>query len=582
MTDYPKNKSETYNVSGGIDVKSSKYVTEANEVLELVNLNFQTVGAFTKRPGTTLYLGATVSGRVGGVYEFEKLSGASYIVAGANTNFYNVTNSWSSVRSGLLNNGIMAFETFVDRLFVANGQDFFKFDGSNTSNYSLPQGQSTSAFGVTGIYNASAGLSGVYIASYGYLNDRGYYGPGSAGITVSLNGISYNALLYYGMTFPTGYGISALVFYRSAAGQVNQYGTTQTTITTGSTFVDYSALSARPMPEYLWFTAAPQFMEIYNNQLFLGGISSAPSTLYWSDIGEPEGIDPTFNTEVRTNDGDVLRGIKSYGNDLIVAKQKSFHRLNGDNPENFILQQISDQYGCLSHRTMVTYNNILLFLDEKGIIKYNGANIEILSNRVEDYFLRMNKAAAVNNALAVHFKKYNEIWFHIPIDGATLNNFTVVYDYLADAFTTYQGFNASSLSEAKGAVAEKTLLYGGYSGALAYFSDSVKSDLGQGITCYFQTRFTSLMGQSTEQQFRRFFLNVDPVLGVTQTIGVDFRVNYGSSVISSRTMYQSPFQSRIDFGIPAKTLSASVSHYSATLSFKCFGWTIESRFQRPV
>lgn len=544
-------------------------------------MDFVTLDAVTKRDGTTLYLGATVLGRIGGLYEFDRLSGASYVVATANTNAYTVTNSFNAFKTGLLNNGIFDFVTFVDRLFMANGQDFFKFDGTNPSNFSLPPGVSTSTFGITGGgFTTGTGLSGVYVAGYGYLNDRGYFGPPSSGITVSLNGISYNTLLYTGLTTPSGFGISAIALYRSEAGLNTMFGTTNIGIT--QSFIDYAALQNREEPGYLYFTLAPRFLELYNNQLILAGFSSALSTVYWSDIGEPEGVLPESFAEVRTNDGDLISGMRAYLNDLIIAKERSLHKLSGDNPDSFSLQQITDQYGCLSNRTMIVYNNVLLMLDSKGIIRYNGANVEVISTRIEDKFLRMNIAAAKQTAIAVHDRLKNQILFFFPIDGSTVNNFGVVYDYVADAFSFIEGIQPCSLAIVQGRLSKKSVVYGGYTGMIANFASDVESDLGQGFTCLIKTGFQTLMGQSTEQQFRRFFVNLEPILGVTQPIGLKFFTDFGTTVQATFTIYQAPFQTRVDFGLPAKTFNAEIAHFSASLSFKVYGWTLESRYQRSV
>lgn len=578
---YPKNKAESYQISGGVNLKVSQYNTEKNELLNIVNMDFVTLDALTKRDGTTLYLGATVSGRIGGLYEFDKLSGASYVIATANTNAYTVTGSFSAFKTGLLNDGLFDFVTFVDRLFMANGQDFFKFDGSQSTNFSLPEGISASGFGITGGgFTTAGGLSGVYLAGYGYLNDRGYFGPPSPGITVSLNGISYNTILYTGMTTPSGFGITAIALYRSEAGLNTMFGSTNIGITTQ--FIDYASLTNREEPGYLYFTLAPKFLELYNNQLFLSGFSSALSSFYWSDIGEPEGVLPESFAEVRTNDGDLITGMRAYLNDLIVAKERSLHKLSGENPDNFSLQQITDQYGCLSNRTMIVYNNTLLFLDSKGIIRYNGANLDVLSTRIEDKLLRMNISAARQNAIAVHDRLKNQVIFFIPIDGATQNNFGIVYDYVADAFSFIEGIDASSIAIIQGALSKKSVVYGGYTGTVANFASDVESDLGQGFTCLIKTGFISLLGQSTEQQYRRFFLNVEPILGFTQPIGLKFYTDYGATVMATFTIYQQPFQTRVDFGLPAKTFNAEIAHFSPTFSFKCFGWTLESRFQRAV
>jgi len=581
---HPKQKTETYNVAGGLNLKASKYLTSENELLELKNMHFPILGALEKRPGSSFYLGATVAGQVGGIYQFEKLSGASYLIAGANTNLYSVTSSWNSVRSGLLNNGIFSFITFVDRLFAANGQDFFKFDGSATTNYSLPPGSTAAGFGITAGFTSSiTGLSGAFIAGYGYLNDRSYFGPSSPGVTLSLNGVSYNTIIYSGLSVPSGYGITAIAFYRTEPGGEIMFGTTLIPSSgAGATYVDVSPTGTRLAPSSVWFTLAPQYLEIYNNQLMMAGFSSMASTLYWSDVGEPESVQPESFAEFRTNDGDVIRGIKSYLGDHIVAKQRSVHKLSGEVPVNFSIQQITDQYGCISNNTMVVFQNYMAFLDSKGVVLYNGANIDLLSQKIEDIFLRMNVPAAINRAVGIHNRPSNELWYSFPVDGATMNNMTVVYDYVSQAWSTYEGFNPCALALAQGSLSMPTPFYGSYTGSIAYFDDDIENDLGAAITCSIKSRYVSLMGQSTEQQFRRLFLNVEPILGITQAIDIHLFRNFSDTASATYTMYQDPFQSRIDFGLPAKTMAVQFTHTSASLSLKVFGWTIESRYQRSV
>lgn len=572
---YPKVKTETFELLGGMNSKVSPYAQGPTEFRDLTNLNFQVVGALSKRQGSTLYVGATVSGRVTSVYEFKRLSGASYMIATANTNAYTVTSGFNAFKTGLLNAGIFDFVTFVDRLFGCNGQDFFKYDGSSDSLYSLPPG--ISGFGVTAVIGG--GLSGVFTAGYGYLNDRGYFGP-ATGITISLNGATFGSIQYYGLTTPPSYGVTALSFYRTNAGGVDLTGTTfAPTGTTTVTDIGWS-LSTRLANDYLWFTLAPRYLELYNNQLFLAGFSSLPSTAFWSDIGEPEGIDPAFNSEFRTNDGDRITGMKSFRGGLVVTKENSFHLVTGDNPDNFNFQEVSDQYGCVSNRAMVTFEDYLWALDPKGIVEYNGANIKIISEKMESVFASMNLSAARENAVALHVRDLAEVWFAIPCNGATLNNTVVVYDYNAQAWTKYSGVDVSAMALGTGRLSQEAVLFGGYTGNLFNFGQSFMGDNGAAITCSFDSRFLASMGQTTEAQYRRFYLNVDPIIGITQPITVNFRTNYGTSNVITRTMYQNPFQSRVDFGLPAKSIQAQVIHSSASLPCTIMGYAFESRYQR--
>lgn len=586
----PKMKSEQVELIGGINSKASPYVNGPMECRDLTNLNFMVPGALSKRWGSALYLGATVSGRITGGIEFERLSGASYLLVSANTNLYSVSNIWSPIRTGLLNGALTDFAPLVNRMFIANGSEFFKTDGQSLASfYSLPPGVSHSGLFAT-LGSFTGGLSGTFQVSYGYINDRGYVGPALIpGFSIFLNGISFGSIVLSGLTGPAGYGISAIVPYITSPDGVDFAGSTIIPFGSTNTFtfeINHTTLSrvtdGDPAPEFLWFTLAPKYLEIYNNQLFSAGFSGLPSTAFWSEVGEPEGVLPESNAEFRTNDGDVLTGMRTYNGSLIVTKQRSFHRLTGDDPTNFLLQEISDQYGCLSNRAMVVWENILWFLDPKGICQYDGANVSIVSNKVEPIFQAMNAQAARENAIGFHFREANEVWFCIPINGSDHNNCIVVFDYLTKAWTKYLGIDASSLFIAKSGLDKRVPFYGGYTGTLSYFGSTIRNDNGNGITCVMDPYFLTARGKTTENMYRRFYLDVNPVLGFTQPMTVNFRTNYGSTVQLTRTMYQSPFQSRIDFGLAARSIQGEVIHSSASLPLQINGFTFESRLQREV
>lgn len=586
MDTYPKNKAEVFNQLGGINSKASVYQNGLHEFRDLTNLNFFITGALSKRPGSTLYINATLSGKITGLYEFQRLNGASYVIVAANTNIYTASGGAFSVfNTGLTNNALFEFTTFVDRLFAANGAQFFKYEGTNVTNFSLPPGY-TASWGVS-LAQVGGGLSGVFQVAYSYVNDRGYIGPPSNGFSISCIGNTFGTITFWGMTSPTGYGISYIQLWRSTPGGLDLYGVTQIPIGGSSFALDSGAALGITLASYhLWFTAIPKYLEIYNNQLFLGGFSGSLSRVYWSEIGEPEGILPTYFSEFRTNDGDRLMGLKAYNGALIAPKQFSFHRVVGDNPTNFSFEEVSTEFGCLSNRSMLVFNNLFMCLDGygQGIVEYNGANIGLVSTKnVEDIFKRMNVDSAKDQACAVHYKDYNEVWFHIPIDGSTLNNSIVVYDYNVLAWTKYEGVQATQFASARGTLSKKSILYGSYSGALFSFNSSLYGDNGSAITCMIDGVFYAPLGNTTENMFRRFWMNVNPVLGITQAINLSFKTNFqGTTIGHTGVIYQTPYQSRLDFGLSARSIAAKAEHASASLPLRIDGIAWESRYQRSV
>jgi hypothetical protein len=326
---------------------------------------------------------------------------------------------------------------------------------------------------------------------------------------------------------------------------------------------------------------APTMIETYSNRLFLAGFSTTPSTVWFSDVAEPEGYAPDFNFEVRTNDADVITALKAYSTRLYIGKQKSFHILTGDNPNNFFLQQITDQYGIVNNRCAVLYDDIFLFLDRKGVMMWNGASSTKLSQKIQPLFDRMNFSAALTQACMVHDKLRNQVLVSFPIDGSTTNNIVAVYDYIIGGWTTYKGVNISSLAQMQGRNLTKNAFYGDYNGRVNWFGASFRSDNGVGATTYLKTRYLHDMGESTSKTFRRLFLNTDSPASSTLVFGVNFFQDYGSSVVLGTTIVLSQFQNRIDFGITqAKSLAFEMSNLQTALPLRIHGFTIESRFAR--
>lgn len=327
---------------------------------------------------------------------------------------------------------------------------------------------------------------------------------------------------------------------------------------------------------------SPRFLSTNSNILFASGFSAVRSSVFFSDIGEPQGFNAENSFEVRTNDGDEITGQITYGPRTMIFKKNSFHQLTGDNANNLLLQEVSTVYGCLNNRSICLFENILAFLDRKGIVVYNGASPELVSQKVQPIFDRMNYSAALSTACMVHDKLRSQIMTSIPVDGATFNNITVVYDYLAKAWATYDGFVPTVLSTIEGRNNSKNVFYGTSQGIVSWFGPSFTTDNGVGATTYFKTRFFKDMGDSVTKQYRRLYLNVDADPGTTYIIPVKFFQDYGPSVVLSTTMLLGQFQDRIDFGIASKSLAFELSNVQGNSPLRVYGFTIESRLQRKV
>lgn len=344
----------------------------------------------------------------------------------------------------------------------------------------------------------------------------------------------------------------------------------------------YTVLAPQP-PSSPLQPQNPACLESFNNFLFMAGFQYQPSTFYWSRVGEFEKRDVENFAEFRANDGDIISCLKAYFTQLIIFKINSVGALSGASSDSFQLVEVTDQYGCLSPQGACVFQQRLWFLDKKGICEYNGANTDIVSNKVEDYFRRMNVNAARKVASMVNIKEINQIQCSIPIDGATFCNQIIFYDYLSNIWGTRSIENATALAVTQQGVNKPVERYGSASGMLFAYGQSLATDNGSAFTCVAQSQFMTIDGlHSEEKMFRRLYLDASVPSGQTYIFALNFYKNQGVSPVLSATMAVSNAgQNRYEFGISGESLSVEMI-YSGGNFLRLNGFTIEARFQRLV
>ena len=359
--------------------------------------------------------------------------------------------------------------------------------------------------------------------------------------------------------------------------------------------------------EYEFVTGNADCVEFFGDRLYWGQ-SSGNNLIFFSEpiefIGNAQDVLPE-NFILTKNNNYSLVGLKAYNQALIIFFQKGVNRLTGDNLANFNQQELTSEYGLVNSRCIVEFRERLWFLDEKDIIEYNGANFQPVSLNVQSYLSRMNLEVARNTATAYHYERRKEVWFAIPIDGSTSNNIILVFDYNASGWyvikSPYAFYGLIELSQqslstgnsSANVVFTNTNLYtsdpsSGYK--IGYFGENFKLDYDSSFTLTFKTKYHSA-GLSTTNEWRRFYLDNGPWAGVTLSFSANMYANFATSTVAhtatiyaSGSPYSGPQQTRIDFGVPAKSLSVE-THIATGASLpiiRVYGYTIESRFLRNV
>lgn len=649
---YEKQKSENYTNLGGINTKVSQYITGPTEFLSLINVDFRSAGALSSFCGSTLRSTTFLSGGINSLVEFNLFSSSQpylysspsfLIMANGINNLWNATSGFTSVYNYLSTNDTnpWTYSKAGNYLFAANGNNVITYPGYTTAwQFSLPKMFFTRGAANTGSNTNTPGLSGNLFMQFSLVRSDGLVGP-AVGYTIGpLTGQTQVVFEVPQFPFLNGWSIGSFGVLTPGASAVQMWATLNNqgpfaytalvgvsqisfAINFNWTASGWNSLTPEPLDYQGAFLygfgesqgstgsnvyiptgqiplAIPSILEYFQNQLFTAGFQSRGSFVNYSNIGTPEQSDYTNNFEVNSEDNDSVSCMKSYFTQLMIFKSRSTWMLNGTDSSNFVLSQVSPIYGCLSSRAACVWNQKIWFLDSKGICEFNGANVEVVSNKVESIFSRMNISAAVSQAVMIHVKERNEVWCCVPIDGASQNNIVIVYDYLTNAWTTRQaGLNIiTAIAPMYLGYNKESILFASTDNALHSFGNSYVTDLflfdpGSGYTALsssplqvIKTRFLEDMGNSVTKQFRRLYLDASVPSGASFVILVNLYADKQTTAALNTTMVlSSSYQNRIDFGIPAKSLSAELIYAVASATSPPFilnGFTIEYRFQRAT
>jgi hypothetical protein len=165
-----------------------------------------------------------------------------------------------------------------------------------------------------------------------------------------------------------------------------------------------------------------------NNQVFVAGVASAPSTVFWSAIADPTNWDPASLTgagsvQLDPNDGQAITAIGRVGNYILVAKPRKLWVISDTTVPT--VRRITDQVGCVAHRSMVSGSEGTYFLSEdRGVYLTNGTSLKSISDQIQPTLDLID--GQKGNAVASYFNGH--YYLSVAGAGAGANDTTLDYD----------------------------------------------------------------------------------------------------------------------------------------------------------
>lgn len=200
-----------------------------------------------------------------------------------------------------------------------------------------------------------------------------------------------------------------------------------------------------------------------NNYLFAGGNATNPQTLYVSDNGDPRSFQGIQVVNIQSGDGQPIQKVIPYRTgDLIIYKSRSIYDLNISGINSSCTPQPICQWsytavvtdvGTPAPRSVVSLGNDQWFLSSPPFAirsmmrsQFDKTFVNMQSQLVQDLFDGTNQSYQINKvqiskASAVYFD--NKYIISFPVNSSTINNFTLVYDFITQSWYEITNWYAS-------------------------------------------------------------------------------------------------------------------------------------------
>lgn len=144
----------------------------------------------------------------------------------------------------------------------------------------------------------------------------------------------------------------------------------------GTTLIHYTTNNSTGMVK-------GKYIVYWNNRLFIAGVSSYLSTLYYSEANNPQHIG-TFNyININVADGDYITGLLVWNNRLIVFKRFSTWEVQEVSAGVFVIRLLSQEIGCLYGDSIAEVRGFPMWVSHRGVELYDG-NFNLVSEPIDN------------------------------------------------------------------------------------------------------------------------------------------------------------------------------------------------------
>jgi len=135
----------------------------------------------------------------------------------------------------------------------------------------------------------------------------------------------------------------------------------------------------------------PKYSAVFQNHMFLAGDPNEQTNLYFSAPYDETDYSAASGAGV-INVGFSIVAIKSFRDSLYIFGSNNIRKIVGNNISNFVLQEVTDDLGCMASDSVIEIGGDLLFLSQDGLRPISGTdkigdvNLETVSKDIQSIF----------------------------------------------------------------------------------------------------------------------------------------------------------------------------------------------------
>ena len=165
---------------------------------------------------------------------------------------------------------------------------------------------------------------------------------------------------------------------------------------------------------------APKVSHVFKNHLFLAGDTTEPTNLFFSAPYDETSFDPADGAGV-INVGFPIVAIRSFRDVMYIFGTNIIRKLAGNNISDFVLQEVTDDLGCMATDSVIEIAGDLLFLSQDGYRPISGTNkigdvnLESISQNVQSIFTEvvLQEDLDVLSSVVIRAKSQFRVFFAV-------------------------------------------------------------------------------------------------------------------------------------------------------------------------